>query len=266
MAHSESIAKLLPKLIAARLEMGKVVKDSTNPHYKSKYADLAGCLEACEPALAKHGLAVLQTTRWEDGVLTLETELAHDSGEWMRSQYPVICDYRRPQEIGAGLTYARRYSYLAITGRAPEDDDGEAASGRGANGHAQHAAPSNGRANGHANGAPKPAAPAPAPAPAPKPAPAPAPFAGTALMPVGDFEVSTAGGLRAWCRRIERVYGSGIAQHIAQRAAKSGWPESSNKWTKEQIEERTWNVRDNLEFLYARYRDEPGEFDEEGHS
>ena len=130
MGRSDTIAKLLPALIKARGEMTKVIKDATNPHFKSKYADLAGCLEACEPALGKYGLAVLQTTRWADGVLTLDTVLAHDSGEWISSEYPVLCQYTRPQEIGAGLTYARRYSYLAITGRAPEDDDGETASGR----------------------------------------------------------------------------------------------------------------------------------------
>jgi hypothetical protein len=148
MGRSETITKLTPALIAARGAMPVLKKDSDNPHFRSKYADLAGCLETCEPSLYKNGLAVLQLTSWADGVLTLETTLTHTSGEWVSSLYPILTDYSRPQLIGAALTYARRYSYMAVVGVAPEDDDGEMASGRGHNGHA------NGHANGHSRPVP----------------------------------------------------------------------------------------------------------------
>ena len=120
------------------------MKDSQNTYHQSRYADLAACHAACESALAAHGLAILQTTHWQadGGVLILVTTLAHTSGEQLEAAWPVLADYGQPQKVGAALTYGRRYSYMAAVGIAPEDDDGELASGRGT-------APA---ANGHTNG------------------------------------------------------------------------------------------------------------------
>jgi hypothetical protein len=153
--RSESLTRLIPALIAARGAMPAVVKDAKNPHFGNRYAELATVLEACEPTLAKHGLAVVQATRWAEGMLTLETTLFHASGEFLGGSYPLCADVAQPQKMGAAVTYARRYCYLAIVGVAPEDDDGETASGRGAVGERR-----------------APAAPQPAPQPAAAPAPA----------------------------------------------------------------------------------------------
>jgi ERF superfamily len=168
------VTKLLPALLAARAAFAPVLKTARNPHFNSRYADLASVLDACEPALAAQGLGVVQIPYWRDGAMLLVTTLAHTSGERLSGEYPILTDYAKPQQIGAALTYARRYSYLAIVGVAPEDDDGEAASGRGqaqpaareyrrldtsapaaapvgaAAGHG--AAPANGHQNGHRGG------------------------------------------------------------------------------------------------------------------
>jgi hypothetical protein len=159
--QSESLTKLLPALIKARAEFPALIKDSKNDHFRSRYADLAAVLDACDGVLGRHDLAILQVPRLnaENGSLTLLTTLCHTSGEWIRASYPVLADVGRPQVTGAGLTYARRYSYMAVAGIAPEDDDGETASGRGT-GH--HVYARNGHTNGATNGSAKPQVAAPA--------------------------------------------------------------------------------------------------------
>jgi hypothetical protein len=251
MTRSDTIAKLLPALIKARSEMTKVVKDSTTPHFKSKYADLAGCLEACEPALGKYGLAVLQTTRWSEGVLTLDTVLAHDSGEWIASEYPVLCTYTRPQEIGAGLTYARRYSYLAITGRAPEDDDGETAMGRGHHANGHHTNQANGRnGNGKTNGH---VAPVSAPV---RPQTLP-PQQSTAVAEPDASGIPVSGGsLGRWVTRIEREHGPGMLTHMLERARSIGLPRKWAQWTADQVEDA---YRDAMDVMALIYDDDDGD-------
>jgi hypothetical protein len=127
--QSPSIGAIAAALAKAQGEFKPAFKDASNPFFKSKYVDLAGAIEACRAALSNHGLAVVQTM--EDGErLRLSTTLIHASGEWISSQYPVIPVKNDPQGIGSALTYARRYSLMAIVGLAAEDDDGNAASGR----------------------------------------------------------------------------------------------------------------------------------------
>ena len=124
---------LVEALIAAQREFRPAIKDSVNPHFRSRYVDLAGAVDACQDALGRHGLAVIQATRLDPaGIVVLVTELAHVSGESRTSEYPLLpAKDRDPQALGGALTYARRYSLMAIAGLAPEDDDGETASGRG---------------------------------------------------------------------------------------------------------------------------------------
>jgi hypothetical protein len=102
-------------------------KDSVNPSYSSRYSTLAACLDACRNQLADNGLAVIQTVQADnDGMMHLFTRLVHGmSGEWIESDYPIICALDNPQAVGSALTYARRYSLCAIIGIASEDDDGE---------------------------------------------------------------------------------------------------------------------------------------------
>lgn len=120
--------KLAAALVKALAEVEGVTKDKINPHFKSKYADLASALEAVRPVFAKHDLAVTQeTSPSEEGVI-VETVVLHASGEHRRfGQLFVPANKRDAQGFGSALTYARRYSLLTALGIPTEDDDGNAA-------------------------------------------------------------------------------------------------------------------------------------------
>lgn len=145
--HSPTIGKLVLALAKAQLNFKAVLKQNENEAFKrggrvSKYADLATYIDATQEALAKEELVVLQ---WPDVTpeaksMTLVSILAHSSGEWMRGRLTLPAmgrDGFTAQSCGSSITYARRYSYAAITGCASEDDDGNAASGRGTSEAAQ---------------------------------------------------------------------------------------------------------------------------------
>lgn len=135
MTTSEQINELATALAKAQGEIGGAVKDAQNPHFRSKYADLASVREAAKP-LAKHGLAVIQSCRMavrDDGMVAeVETRLLHSSGQWMADTLAVPVSKPDAQGIGSAITYGRRYTLAAFAGIAPEDDDGEAAVGRSA--------------------------------------------------------------------------------------------------------------------------------------
>lgn len=122
---------VLKALLAARQEFAPVVKAKINPHFKSRYADLEAVLDAVSPALAKAGLVLVQRTQVaEGGSVLLITDLVHaETGERLSATYPLIpARANDPQALGGCLTYARRYSALALLGIAAEDDDGQQAS------------------------------------------------------------------------------------------------------------------------------------------
>jgi hypothetical protein len=127
---SPSIDQLATALAKAQSEMENAKKDSVNPHFRAAYADLASIWDAARAVLGKHGLAVVQTIRAENGESVLTTRLMHASGQWIASELPILAAAKKPQEFGSALTYARRYALAAIVGVASDDDDGEAAAGR----------------------------------------------------------------------------------------------------------------------------------------
>lgn len=119
---------LAEALAAAQLEITDPQKDSVNPHFRSRYADLATVLKTVRPVLAKHGIALTQTTQILDGALVLVTRL-HWRDEELAGYYPINPTKADPQGYGSALTYARRYALQAIVGvAADDDDDGNAAS------------------------------------------------------------------------------------------------------------------------------------------
>jgi len=123
MKTSEQISELAAALAKAQGMMENAVMNRVNPHFKSKYADLAAIFDAARKPLSANGLAIVQTIG--DGVL--HTRLLHTSGQWIASEHPLPMS-GRPQEIGSALTYARRYSLSALIGiAADEDDDANAA-------------------------------------------------------------------------------------------------------------------------------------------
>ena len=121
--------KIAAAFVAAKRAFAPALKTSTNPHFKNRYVDLAGCLEAVNDALLTHGIAVYQETfEVADGVC-VETCFLHESGETLRmGKLHVPAAKHDPQGYGSALTYARRYSLMAACGIAAEDDDGNAAS------------------------------------------------------------------------------------------------------------------------------------------
>lgn len=129
METSQTISKIAPALLAAQKEMGNAVKDSTNPYFQKKYADLNSVREACIPALNKHGISVLQPNVYIDGKPFVQTLLLHESGEFIAGFTEIVfAKQNDAQAHGSGVTYARRYGLQSICNIGSEDDDGNAAS------------------------------------------------------------------------------------------------------------------------------------------
>lgn len=125
---SENINELMASLSKAQGKIQPASKDKSNPFFKSKYADLSSVWEACRESLSEHGLAVVQTVQQKPEGMVLVTTLGHSSGQWIKSEMPIIVAKQDPQTIGSAITYYRRYSLSAIVGVAPnDDDDGEKA-------------------------------------------------------------------------------------------------------------------------------------------
>jgi hypothetical protein len=118
-------------LVKAQKAFGPALKSSTNPHFKSKYADLSACVEAVIDGLNEAGIAMIQRTSEDLTGVTVETVFIHESGEMLEcGKLHVPASKQDPQGYGSALTYARRYSLMAACGIAPEDDDGNAGSRR----------------------------------------------------------------------------------------------------------------------------------------
>jgi len=131
---SETIGKLAEALALARKDFRPVLKKSTNPFFKAKYADLAEVIEATSDALIANGLSIIQTPGHVvtiDGTnrVNIESRLVHSSGEWIESEMSLPLSKFDAQGAGSAITYARRYAYQSIVGVAAEpDDDANAAS------------------------------------------------------------------------------------------------------------------------------------------
>ena len=125
---SNKIDKLAGALAKAQSEMGGVAKGKTNPFYKSSYADINSCIEACMPALNKHGLSISQGNRFcATTGYYITTTLLHESGQWLRSEIRIpLTNKKDAQEIGSACTYGRRYGLTSMVGLAQVDDDGNA--------------------------------------------------------------------------------------------------------------------------------------------
>jgi hypothetical protein len=128
MNKSESIASLSAAMAKAFADIENAAKDKTNPHFRSKYADLGNVVDAVKPALLKQGLWFSQVSHNIDGEAAIETVIYHQSGEWLSCGIvSVPVSKVDAQGYGSAMTYARRYSLSAAFGVAPEDDDGNAA-------------------------------------------------------------------------------------------------------------------------------------------
>jgi hypothetical protein len=132
---SETTATLCAALVAAQAGLKPIAKDGKNPAFRSRYATLDGIMETVRPALAAHGLAVVQGVvhpeTGEGGRLVgimVETRLVHTSGEWLASVVPVPVAKGDAHGLGSALSYGRRYGLSALLALSTdEDDDGNAA-------------------------------------------------------------------------------------------------------------------------------------------
>lgn len=153
MAQSDTIAALAAALCEAQFAMEGAKKESVNPHFKSKYADLTSVWEACRVPLHTNGLAVVQSPEPCEIGIQLRTMLMHKSGEWIDSVLIIPAAQQTPQGYGSAMSYARRYALAAMLGVVSEDDDAEAATapyrnGGQANTGAAYSAPQT-NGNGH---------------------------------------------------------------------------------------------------------------------
>lgn len=124
-------ANIYAALAAAQMEMGNAAKDSSNPHFKSKYADLKSVRDAALPALTRNGIAVTQPLEIGEIVNVQKTIFTHvETKESIETSIPLLLGKNDMQGIGAAITYARRYGLMSLAGIAPaEDDDGNQTSG-----------------------------------------------------------------------------------------------------------------------------------------
>jgi hypothetical protein len=141
MIHTENLDKLAPALAKAQGAIENAKKDSVNPHFKSKYADLASVWDACRKPLTDNGLSVIQSLGNDDGRVSCDTMLLHVSGQWVRSGFSMAPQQNTPQAFGSCATYLRRYSLQAVVGVAPDEDDGNQASNKGTTNYAQPTTP-----------------------------------------------------------------------------------------------------------------------------
>jgi hypothetical protein len=121
-----------------------------NPHFRSKYADLAAVRDAIIPVFTRHGLSILQVPTMDDFTgFHLETRLIHASGEELIWRYPLPQDATKPQAQGSAISYARRYTYSALAALASEeDDDANAAQNPNGGGHSRSGGATGGATTG----------------------------------------------------------------------------------------------------------------------
>lgn len=129
MKTSQTVDKIAPALLKAQKEITFAIRDSTNPHFKSSYADLESVIEAIKKPLNDNGIIFIQSfSPSESGKLNLTTRLMHESGEWIEDELTMPLQKNDAQGYGSAATYSRRYALAAITGLYQADDDGNEAS------------------------------------------------------------------------------------------------------------------------------------------
>lgn len=118
---------LFAALASAQAEIENAAKNAANPHFRSKYADLAEVLNTVRPTFAKHGLSIVQSTGFDGQMVSVTTLVGHKDGGYLTSVASCVPAKTDAQGIGSATTYLRRYSLAAMAGVAQEDDDGNAA-------------------------------------------------------------------------------------------------------------------------------------------
>jgi hypothetical protein len=133
MKYSEPMDKIAPALLAVQKQIAPVVKDSTNPHFKNRYASLDSMTEYVRPLLAAENLVLVQGATASEVTgdhffVDVVTTIIHESGQLVESTMRMPLDKSNPQGAGSAMTYGRRYGLAAMLAiSTEEDDDAEAA-------------------------------------------------------------------------------------------------------------------------------------------
>jgi hypothetical protein len=123
------VNEVYAKLILAKAQFGKAIKNAKNPHFKNNYADLQSVLDAVTDALLANDLVVSQIGERSGDVFAIRTLVFDSNGDSIDfGIMPIKTIKEDAQAFGSGLTYARRYALMSAFGLAPEDDDGQLAS------------------------------------------------------------------------------------------------------------------------------------------
>lgn len=133
MLRSDQIDLVSKALVKAQAKIKHAVKDSVNPHFKSKYSDLASVMDAIKEPFAENGLALMQPLSSDQDAVKCTTLILHESGQFIGSEMSMRPVRNDPQGLGSCATYLRRYMAAAAAAVASDDDDGNAASGKGTN-------------------------------------------------------------------------------------------------------------------------------------
>jgi len=142
MQKSDSIKAIAAALLKVQEKLKAVPKNKFNPHFKSRYADLADCLDTLRPLLTENGLLLLQPHGSDGDFARVTTLIVHvASGEFIGETAAVKLAKPGPQEVGSAVTYLRRYGLSLVGLITDEDDDAEAAHGRGGEKQQRQAAP-----------------------------------------------------------------------------------------------------------------------------
>lgn len=131
MKSSELINELANALCNAQGQMGGAVKDSSNPFFKSSYADLTSVIKAIKQPFSDNGLSYTQFPVSSEHGVGVSTRLMHVSGQWLEMEYTLPIVKKDPQAAGSAITYARRYALQSIAGIPTADDDAESSMLRG---------------------------------------------------------------------------------------------------------------------------------------
>lgn len=126
----KATGELFAAIAKAQAEVENASKNAQNPHFKSRYADLAEVLNTVRPVFAAHGLSLSQSTEYDGTHVRVTTCIGHAGGGYITSTAACVPSKADAQGIGSASTYLRRYSLAAMAGVAQEDDDGETAAGR----------------------------------------------------------------------------------------------------------------------------------------
>jgi hypothetical protein len=124
MKTSEQIIEISKAMNLAQREMRPAIKDSTNPHFRSKYSDLASVMEAIREPIGNNGLSIWQDATLEESGVSVTTRIVHVSGQWVEfGPLTIPLGKKDAHAVGSACSYGKRYALCAALGVVSDDDD-----------------------------------------------------------------------------------------------------------------------------------------------